>query len=582
MPQHTQSRDFVSCQPGAIRAARAFAVALGLALTLMFGAPMAGAEPAGPYLVARQALMGNDFPAASEALARALAGDPGNMQLADAAVAAALGEGRITRAAEVAARMAAAGAVTPQATLAEVAQAISRGDFGAAGALLDRAPAAGALGDGLIRGWIAAGEGDMGGAIAIFEETGRLGGADAIVAYNIALARAVAGDFEAADALLTGPAAPVIESRRGILLRIEVLAQIDEADTAVALIDTAFDIAADPAVAALRAQLVAGEPVAYGFVRDAREGIAELFHTLALALRRDEPDTLSLVYGQLARHLGPDRPDTALLVAELLEEVGQYGLAIGVYDAIAPGSADMVEARIGRARALNADGRGAEALEALRALVRDEPARIEAHVALGDLLRSEEAYAEAAEAYTRAIDLIATPEPRHWSLFYSRAICLERAKKWDRAEPDFRTALRLLPDQPMVLNYLGYSFLEMGTNLDEAMALIRRAVDQRPDSGHIVDSLAWGYFLLGEYEAALEPMERASLLMPVDPIVTDHLGDVYWAVGRKREAEFQWRRALSFEPEPELAERIRRKLQIGLDATLAEEGAPSLADRARR
>ena len=134
----------------------------------------------------------------------------------------------------------------------------------------------------------------------------------------------------------------------------------------------------------------------------------------------------------------------------------------------------------------------------------------------------------------------------------------------------------------MVLNYLGYSFLEMGTNLDEAMALIRRAVDQRPDSGHIVDSLAWGYFLLGEYEAALVPMERASLLMPVDPIVTDHLGDVYWAVGRKREAEFQWRRALSFDPEPELAERIRRKLEIGLDATLAEEGAPSLADRARR
>jgi Flp pilus assembly protein TadD len=197
-------------------------------------------------------------------------------------------------------------------------------------------------------------------------------------------------------------------------------------------------------------------------------------------------------------------------------------------------------------------------------------------------LRRTEAYTEAADAYSRAIDLIGTPEPRHWSLFYSRAICLERAKEWDRAEPDFRTALRLAPDQPMVLNYLGYSFLEMGVNLDEAMALIRRAVEQRPESGHIVDSLAWGYFLLGDYEAALTPMERASLLMPVDPIVTDHLGDVYWAVGRTREAEFQWRRALSFDPEPDLADRIRRKLEIGLDATLAEEGAPSLAERARK
>jgi len=575
MPARQPIRESVSCQPGAVRA-------LALALCLALGTAGAGAEPAGPYLVARQALMGNDFPAASEALARALAGDPGNMQLADAAVAAALGEGQIARAAEVAARMDAAGAVTPQGALARVVHEIGRGDLAAAAALLDRGPAAGPLADGLMRGWIAAGEGDMGGAIATFEATGRLGGAEAIVAYNIALARAVAGDFEAADALLAGPAAPIIESRRGILLRIEVLAQIDEADTAVALIDTAFDVSADPAVAALRAQLVAGEPVAYGFVRDAREGIAELFHTLALALRSEEPETLALVYGQLARHLGPGRIDSALLVAELLEEVGQFGLAIGVYDTVPADAADAIEARIGRAGALQADGRGAEALEALRALAQEMPERIEAQVALGDLLRRNEAYAEAAEAYTRAIDLIAAPEPRHWSLFYSRAICLERAKQWDRAEPDFRTALRLSPDQPMVLNYLGYSFLEMGTNLDEAMALIRRAVDQRPDSGHIVDSLAWGYFLLGEYEAALVPMERASLLMPVDPIVTDHLGDVYWAVGRQREAEFQWRRALSFDPEPELAERIRRKLEIGLDATLAEEGAPSLADRARR
>ena len=575
MPARRQIRDSVSCPPGAVRA-------LALALCLGLGAAGAGAEPAGPYLVARQALMGNDFPAASDALARALVGDPGNMQLADAAVAAALGEGRIARAAEVAARMDAAGAVTPQGALARVVHELGRGDLTAAKALLDRGPAAGPLADGLMRGWIAAGQGDMGGAIETFEATGRLSGAEAIVAYNIALARAVAGDFEAADALLAGPAAPIIESRRGILLRIEILAQVDEADTAVALIDTAFDISADPAVAALRARLVAGEPVPYGFVRDAREGIAELFHTLALALRDEEPETLALVYGQMARHLGPGRTDSALLVAGLLEEVGQYALAIGVYDTIPADSPDTLEARIGRAGALLADGREAEALEALRALAQEMPDRIEAQVALGDLLRRTEAYTEAADAYSRAIDLIAAPEPRHWSLFYSRAICLERAKEWDRAEPDFRTALRLAPDQPMVLNYLGYSFLEMGVNLDEAMALIRRAVEQRPESGHIVDSLAWGYFLLGDYEAALTPMERASLLMPVDPIVTDHLGDVYWAVGRTREAEFQWRRALSFDPEPDLADRIRRKLEIGLDATLAEEGAPSLAERARK
>ncbi|MFN3294318.1 MAG: tetratricopeptide repeat protein, partial [Gemmobacter sp.] len=131
-------------------------------------------------------------------------------------------------------------------------------------------------------------------------------------------------------------------------------------------------------------------------------------------------------------------------------------------------------------------------------------------------------------------------------------------------------------------NYLGYSLLDMNRNIDEALGMIERAVEQRPEDGYIIDSLAWGYFLTGRYDEAVVQMERASLLMPVDPIVTDHLGDVYWAVGRKREAEFQWHRALSFAPEEKDAKRIRRKLEIGLDAVLAEEGAVPLAERGRK
>ncbi|MEM6741720.1 MAG: hypothetical protein AAF646_16545, partial [Pseudomonadota bacterium] len=137
-------------------------------------------------------------------------------------------------------------------------------------------------------------------------------------------------------------------------------------------------------------------------------------------------------------------------------------------------------------------------------------------------------------------------------------------------------ALELNPGQPSVLNYLGYSFVEMRTNLEEAMQMIREAVAARPDSGHIVDSLGWGLYRLGEYEEAVVHMERAAELLPVDPIINDHLGDVYWAVGRKVEAQFQWHRALSFDPEPEDAERIRRKLEVGLDLVLEEEGAAPL------
>ena len=141
---------------------------------------------------------------------------------------------------------------------------------------------------------------------------------------------------------------------------------------------------------------------------------------------------------------------------------------------------------------------------------------------------------------------------------------------------DMRKALELSPDQPAVLNYLGYSFVDRGIKLDEALGMIQRAVAAEPDSGAITDSLAWAYFRLGRYRDAVEPMERAALLEPVDPVVTDHLGDVYWAVGRKLEAAFQWRRALSFDPEEKDAQRIRRKLEIGLDALWAEEGAPPI------
>ncbi|MEO1239893.1 MAG: tetratricopeptide repeat protein, partial [Pseudomonadota bacterium] len=164
----------------------------------------------------------------------------------------------------------------------------------------------------------------------------------------------------------------------------------------------------------------------------------------------------------------------------------------------------------------------------------------------------------------------------HWVVHFARGITHEREDRWEEAEADFRKALELNPGQPQVLNYLGYSFVEMNTNMEEALELIEQAVEGRPDSGFITDSLGWALYRLGRYDEAVVHMERAVELEPVDPIINDHLGDVYWAVGRHREAEFQWHRALSFEPEEEDAERIRRKLEVGLDVVLEEEGAPAL------
>ena len=202
------------------------------------------------------------------------------------------------------------------------------------------------------------------------------------------------------------------------------------------------------------------------------------------------------------------------------------------------------------------------------------------HVTLGDFLRSLERYGDAAEAYDRAIPLIGEPQPTHWSLYFSRGICFEREGRWEEAEADFRAALELRPEQPQVLNYLGYSLVEMNQNLDEALDMIERAVEGQPNSGYITDSLGWVLYRLGRFDEAVGHMERAVELLPIDPVVNDHLGDVYWAVGRIREAEFQWSRALSFIKPDESTdadpERIRRKLEIGLDGVLAEEGAPPL------
>jgi Flp pilus assembly protein TadD len=168
--------------------------------------------------------------------------------------------------------------------------------------------------------------------------------------------------------------------------------------------------------------------------------------------------------------------------------------------------------------------------------------------------------------YSRAIALIDKPEAKHWSYYYARGTCYERIKKWPLAEADLQKALQLSPDQALVLNYLGYSWIDQNRNLKQGLALIEKAVRQKPDDGYIVDSLGWAYFRLHNFKEAAKHLERAVELRPEDPVLNDHLGDAYWRVGREREARFQWEQALTLKPEPEDAEKIKRKLQKGLPA----------------
>ena len=162
-------------------------------------------------------------------------------------------------------------------------------------------------------------------------------------------------------------------------------------------------------------------------------------------------------------------------------------------------------------------------------------------------------------------------DKRHWTILYSRGISLERSKNWKRAEKDFKTALGLSPDQPYVLNYLGYSWVDQGVNLADARKMIERAVKLRPNDGYIVDSLGWAFYRLKKYEAAVKQLERATELRPQDPTINDHLGDAYWRVGRFMEAKFQWQRALNLKPEADQVLLIEKKLKLGLDDALVED-----------
>ena len=557
------------------RTIRGLALATGLAV-LGAGLPaLAQNGLAGAYLAARVASAENDFRAAAEYYTKALVRDPSNALLLESAVVAQMALGRFDVAVPIARRLRETGAGSQIAELALLADQLNRGDY--AQALADNAAgrSAGPLVDGLVNGWALLALGRVDEALAAFDTVGATAALAPFAAYHKALALAMVGDFEGADALLTGAETgeTIRLSRRGVLAHAEVLGRLDRWDDALALLDRAFGADPEPVVAGLRGALQARDLPPFDLIVTPRDGLAEVFHSVAGVLNREAGDAFVLLYSRTAELLAPGHTDAILLSAALLERMGQYELASEAYGRVPADDPAFHLAEMGRAEALDETGRTDEAIAALTALTRSHPELPSVHRALGDMLRGQERWEEAAQAYDAAINALPVVDPSHWVLFYIRGIAYERSDLWDLAEPDFKRALDLNPDQPQVLNYLGYSWLEMGRNYEEALAMIERAVAARPQDGHIVDSLGWAFYRLGRYQEAVEPMERAAELMPQDPVVNDHLGDVYWAVGRRNEARFQWRRALSFDPEEPDLTRIRRKLEVGLDVVLEEEGA---------
>jgi tetratricopeptide (TPR) repeat protein len=297
---------------------------------------------------------------------------------------------------------------------------------------------------------------------------------------------------------------------------------------------------------------------------DGLGGMADALLGIAEALHQEQGNRMAVVYARLAMFARPELAEAALLIGDMMAEQGNFEAAIEAYQAVAPDSPLWFLAELRRGRVLHDMERKDEAFELLERLAAAEPERIDALVQLGDLLRHDDRFEQSEKAYTRAIERIGEPGPEHWTLFYARGIDYERTKRWPEAEKDFLYALELEPEQPFVLNYLGYSWVDMGMHLDRAKGMLYRAVELRPDDGFIVDSLGWVHYRLGDYDAAVEQLERAVELEPGDPVINDHLGDAYWRVGRQREARYQWRRALTLEPEENTVAGIEEKLRQGL------------------
>ncbi|MGB4826706.1 MAG: tetratricopeptide repeat protein [Paracoccaceae bacterium] len=536
-----------------------------------------GPADAGSYLAARVAEASSDFRAAAAWYERALVTDPANQALIEGELYAQLALGDFGKAATLATALGDKAKDNQLAALAfDAAEAFAE-DYPALIKAAADGRKVGPILDDLVLAWAKVGDGKMAEAIKDFDAVSETRGMEAVGLYHKAMALAVAGDFEGAEAILSGKAAgPINLNRRGVIAYVQILSQLERNPDALELLDKTFGTEAEPTLDVLRTRLKAGEPLAFDLIPNAKVGIAEAFFTIGTLLQGESDPTYVLLHSRVANYLDPANAEALLLTAQALEDLNQHELAVETYARFPKDSPVFYSAEIGRAEALYAAGKKEAAVEVMQALARSHPDLVVVQSSLADILRREDRCAEAVAAYDAALALVPKVERSHWPLFFSRGICQEKLRDWGKAEVDFRRALELKPGQPQVLNYLGYSLVDRGLKLDEALEMIQQAVRAEPEAGYIIDSLAWAYFRLGRYEEALAPMEKASVLEPVDAVVTDHLGDVYWMVGRKREAEFQWHRALSFGPEEKDAVRIRRKLDLGLEAVLKEELAVPL------
>ncbi len=522
----------------------------------------AGLSVAGRFLAARHAESVGNLVAAADLTAGVLNEVPNSEIMRRRAHLVMVGAGRLGDAAAIAEELIATRPQDPLIAYTLVLRSLHQGDHARSLALLDAVPESGVNGiiAPLLKAWSHAGEGRTADGVAALDTMAQNAGLAPVAGFHQALIADLGGDVSGAEAAFRTTLAA--SGDRPSLQLVDVFARFlvrnGKTEEAAKLV-TDF-VARNPQTLLVEPTLavVEGRAKPDRLIGDVRAGVSEVFRNVASLLNREQLRTEALLFVRMALDLAPEDAGAKFSLAQLLEARERGDLAIEVYEQVDPRSPYSWYARLGVADALHARGDSEEAIRLLRAMTSERPGRADAPRALADLLRVTERFDDAVAAYDLAVERMAGDPD--WGFLYTRGIALERAKRWDRAEQDFLKALDASPDQPLVLNYLGYSWVEQGVQLERARRMIETAVEKRPRDGYITDSLGWVLYRLGDFENAVVHLERAVALEPGDPVINDHLGDAYWVVGRKLEARFQWLRSLSLEPDRDVEAEIRQKL----------------------
>jgi len=544
---------------------------VGFLLTCAVATPSEAAlsmeNPFGAYLAGRHAQETRDYAAAASWFEDALKTDPESPELISRTFLMEASEGRFDRAQPLAEREL---KLDPTDAVAELILMIDRIKAGDKAGALERAEALPEDGvhrfvGPLARAWTLMATGDVAGADAALRQLDKFNGFAPLEYYQLGLLYDFAGQPDTAEENFK----KTLEATGQLNWRLtDAMANFYERHGRADEADTLYQrFINDNAGSELAESVLAGKPAEppVPLINSAEDGLAEALFDLASVVNQPETIDLALLYARCALQLRPHLALAQLLLSDVLSAENKPEEALAVLAEIPSSSPYSWSARLRSAADLEMLDHTEEAITQLKEMSAEAPKRAGADMQLGDLLRGKKRFEEAVEAYDEAIRrLRAAGMPERWSLFYSRGIALERSGQWKPSEADLLHALELKPDQPLVLNYLGYSWIDRGENLERGLKMIEKAVELRPEDGYIVDSLGWAHYRLGDYSSAVQYLEKAIELVPEDPTINDHLGDAYWQSGRPSEARFQWRRALQFGPEADEIKPIEAKLDQGL------------------